>query len=153
MQVFRLVRAPFVLPLWGKGAALKGGRWNSVGIELLYTATNRSLAIAEVAVHFSLATLPPDYLMVTLELPEGALIEKLNEKELPLQWKSFPPNSATQKLGDAFVLSNRALGLLVPSVVTQDDYNLLINPHHTQFAEVKVRTTEKFPFDHCIFAG
>ena len=66
MEVFRLTREKFSKELSGKGAALKGARWNSIGVELIYTALNRSLAMAEVAVHFTLATLPSDYMMVTI---------------------------------------------------------------------------------------
>ena len=66
MQAFRLSREKFASPLSGKGAAIKGARWNSIGVELIYTASNRSLAMAEVAVHFTLATIPDDYMMVTI---------------------------------------------------------------------------------------
>ena len=34
----------------GKGAALYGGRWNSVGIEVVYTSSHISLAILEILV-------------------------------------------------------------------------------------------------------
>ena len=54
MEVFRLTRSKFSNILSGKGAAEKGARWNSMGMELIYTAANRSLAMAEVAVHFTL---------------------------------------------------------------------------------------------------
>ncbi|MBA2407387.1 MAG: RES family NAD+ phosphorylase, partial [Chitinophagales bacterium] len=57
MEVYRLSRQKFAGSLSGKGAAIKGARWNSAGVELIYTSANRSLAMAEIAVHFSLATL------------------------------------------------------------------------------------------------
>ena len=44
-----LAREKFAGSLSGKGAAISGARWNSVGIEMIYTAANRSLAMAEVA--------------------------------------------------------------------------------------------------------
>ena len=56
MEVYRLTRQKFASRLSGKGAAIKGARWNSPGVEIVYTAVNRSLAMAEVAVHFTLAT-------------------------------------------------------------------------------------------------
>ncbi|MFY7847815.1 MAG: RES family NAD+ phosphorylase, partial [Bacteroidia bacterium] len=70
MEVYRLAREAYALPLSGLGAAIKGARWNSAGVELFYTAMNRSLAMAEVAVHFTLATLPDDYVMMTLDIPD-----------------------------------------------------------------------------------
>jgi len=74
MEVFRLSREKFASILSGKGAAIKGARWNSMGVELIYCASNRSLAMAEVAVHFSLATLPNDFVMLTIFIPDTVLI-------------------------------------------------------------------------------
>lgn len=84
MKVFRLAREKFATSLSGKGAALKGARWNSVGIELIYTAMNRSLAMAEVAVHFTFTTLPEDYMMITIDIPDDIPIKKHSIEELPL---------------------------------------------------------------------
>ena len=75
MEVYRLSRESFALPLSGKGAALKGARWNSPGVELIYSAANRSLAMAEIAVHFTLATLPSDYVMLTIFIPDDGVCE------------------------------------------------------------------------------
>ena len=51
MKVFRISRGKYATPLSGEGAAKYGARWNPVGIALIYTAQNRALAMAEVAVH------------------------------------------------------------------------------------------------------
>lgn len=151
MEVFRLSREKFASPLSGKGSAIKGARWNSIGIELIYTANNRSLAMAEVAVHFTLATLPSDYLMLTINIPddiEGQLVKEVN---LPKDWKDFPHPVSTQKIGDQFVSENKYCLLIVPSVVTKGDYNVLINPNHKDFSRISITKLEKFPFDKRIF--
>ena len=44
MEAYRLCREKFSSNLSGIGAAIKGARWNSIGIEIIYTASNRSLA-------------------------------------------------------------------------------------------------------------
>jgi len=128
MEVFRLSREKHAVPLSGKGAAIKGARWNAIGVELIYTAQNRSLAMAEVAVHFTLATLPDDYVMITIHIPDDIAAGQISETDLPTDWKDFPHPSSTQKFGDTFVLENRYAILRIPSVVTQGDYNILINP-------------------------
>ncbi|MCX8019083.1 MAG: RES domain-containing protein [Chitinophagaceae bacterium] len=151
MKVYRLVRKKYALPLSGKGAALKGGRWNSPGTELIYTAANRSLAMAEVAVHLSLATIPDDYVMMELDIPNGVSARKLKRKELPSNWNVFPYPNSTQKIGDAFVLQNKCCILIVPFAVTRGDYNILINPRHKDFKHIKVTDMYKFPFDRRIF--
>jgi len=151
MEAFRLTRSKFATALSGKGAALKGARWNSIGVELIYTASNRSLAMAEVAVHFTLATLPSDYVMMTLFIPDAMAFQKLKESDLPTDWNTFPHPPSTQAIGDAFVAANKFCVLQIPSSVTQGDYNFLINPNHPDFVKVKIITTTKFPFDKRIF--
>ncbi len=151
MEVFRLVREKYALPLSGKGAAIKGARWNSIGVELIYTAMNRSLAMAEVAVHFTLASLPEDYVMMCLEIPDELPMKRLKIEDLPPDWRQFPHPISTQKLGDDFVFENKHLGLIIPSVVVQGDYNLLINPKHKGFGQIKLKEMVQFPFDSRIF--
>ena len=151
MDVYRLSREKFAATLSGKGAALKGARWNSIGVELIYTAGNRSLAMAEVAVHFTLATLPADYMINTIFIPGDISMQKLNISDLPADWNTFPHPSTTQGIGDRFIADNKFCILQIPSAITQGDYNLLINPKHPDFKRIKIIATDKFPFDKRIF--
>ena len=151
MEVYRLAQARYAKDLTGKGAAAKGARWNSPGVELLYTAQNRSLAMAEIAVHFTLATLPDDYRMITLKVPDTIPYQRLSEADLPANWKDFPHPPATQKVGNEFVRQNQYAVLFIPSAVTQGEYSVLLNPHHRDFAQIKICNIEKFPFDKRIF--
>ena len=151
MKVYRLVREKHAKPLSGKGAAVYGARWNPVGIELIYTAQNRSLAMAEVAVHLTLATLPDDYMMLTIDIPDDIKIKRLTEKDLPMNWQDFPHPASTQEIGRDFVTENKYCVLIIPSVVTQGDFNVLINPNHKDFSKISIFSIEKFPFDKRIF--
>ena len=151
MEAYRLSREKYAASLSGKGAALKGARWNSVGVEMIYTASNRSLAMAEVAVHLTLATLPDDYLMLTIYLPNDISIQKLTTANLPIDWNKFPHPNSTQSVGNKFIAENKCCVLQIPSVVTQGDFNLLINPYHSEFSRVKIIDQAKFPFDERIF--
>lgn len=151
MEVFRLSREKFASILSGKGAALKGARWNSIGVELIYTAANRSLAMAEVAVHFTLATLPDYYVIITIFIPDDIALFKLNISDLPKNWNIFPHPASTQSIGDQFVADNRFCVLQIPSVVTFGDFNLLINPNHPEFSKIRIVETIGFPFDKRIF--
>lgn len=151
MEAYRLSREKFAGTLSGKGAAIKGARWNSVGVEMIYTAANRSLAMAEVAVHFTIATLPDDYVMLTVFIPDSISLQKLDSRNLPAGWNLFPHLLTTQSIGDQFIAENKYCVFQVPSVVTQGDYNLLINPNHVEFGLIKIIETEKFPFDQRLF--
>jgi RES domain-containing protein len=151
MELYRLAREPYSSNLSGVGSAAKGARWNLVGAELIYTASNRSLAMAEVAVHFSLATLPDDFMMLTIFVPDKTSREIVQEKNLPEYWNIFPHPTVVQKIGDKFVADNKHCLLQVPSAVTKGDYNILINPRHADCAAIKIIDREKFPFDKRIF--
>lgn len=151
MEVFRLSREKFSGTLSGVGAALKGARWNAAGVELIYTASNRSLSMAEVAVHFTLATLPDDYVMMTIYVPDNISLEKVDITVLQPDWNTFPHPASTQGIGDRFVAENKSCLLQVPSAVTKGDYNYLINPKHKEFSRIKIIEKEKFPFDKRIF--
>jgi RES domain-containing protein len=151
MELFRLSRGIYSDVLSGKGAATKGARWNSPGVELVYTAGNRSLAMAEIAVHFTLATLPDDYLMLVISVPDNVSIKKLSESDLPEYWNTFPHSTSTQAIGDRFISDGQFCILQAPSAVTWGDYNYLINPHHPESKKIKIISSEKFPFDKRIF--
>ncbi|MBK7221453.1 MAG: RES family NAD+ phosphorylase [Saprospiraceae bacterium] len=148
MEVFRLSRARFADQLSGVGAALKGARWNSPGVEMVYTSQNRSLAMAEVLVHLSLGMLPDDFRMLTIWIPDNLPVIKWSLKDLPKNWNEFPFAAATQKMGDAFVLENEAAVLCVPSVVTTGDFNYLLNPAHPDFKKIQILESVPFPFDN-----
>lgn len=147
MEVFRLSKEAFAHSLSGIGAALKGARWNSVGIEVVYTAANRSLAMAEVAVHFSVAMAPPKYQMATIHVPDDIAMTGIHTMDLPPDWSMFPHSETTKRFGDNFILENRYCLLKVPSAVTKGDFNYLLNPRHPDFTRIRIVETSPFVFD------
>ncbi len=151
MEVYRLSRQKFADTLSGKGSALKGARWNSVGVELIYTASNRSLAMAEVSVHFTLATLPSDYVMMTIYIPDDINVQIIDIQNLSPNWNTFPYIIKTQIIGDKFAVENKFCIYKVPSAVTMGDFNILINPNHTDFSKIRISNIDNFPFDIRIF--
>lgn len=151
MRVFRLIRKKYGIELSGKGAALSGNRWNSKGTVIIYCSDSRALAMAEVAVHLSLSILPKDYVMVEIDIPSSVSITYLTNAELPVGWNSFPHLLDTQKIGDDFVSARKNCVLKVPSAVVPGDFNYLINPHHPDFAAIKIIGQEDFPFDLRLF--
>lgn len=151
MRVFRLSKVKYAQDLNSKGAAKFGNRWNSKGVEIIYTAESRALAMAEVVVHVSLATLPKDFVMIEIDIPDSLDFEVLNVKELPEDWNSHPHSSRTQKLGDDFIDSKAFCVYKVPSAVVKGDFNFLINPHHKNAKRIKIKSSTPFPFDERIF--
>ncbi|EDM43636.1 hypothetical protein SCB49_08598 [unidentified eubacterium SCB49] len=150
MRVFRLSRKKYAKTLSGKGAALFGNRWNSKGVEMIYTAESRALAMAEVAVHLSIARLPKDYMMLEIEIPTSVSICEL-KKRPKKGWNDNPPTSISQELGDDFIRDAACAVLKVPSAVVQGDFNYLMNPYHLDFKKIKIVSSVAFPFDTRMF--
>ena len=147
MTVYRLSSGKYKTDLSGKGAEISGGRWNSKGVAMLYTAQSRALAFAEVAMHIPYGIMPKDYHLISIHIPDTATILELTLQEMPADWRSNPHSDSTQKIGDQFIAEAKFLVLRVPSAVVPGDYNYLINPRHPQSIDVKVLNTEAFEFD------
>ncbi|WP_445710174.1 RES family NAD+ phosphorylase [Flavobacterium sp.] len=151
MEVFRLANKKYPIELSGIGASITGARWNSKGNEVIYTAQSRALAMAEVVVHVTLATMPSGFAMLTVFIPDDLFIEEINVKKLPLGWNSFPELIDTQKMGDEFIRNKKSAVMKVPSAVVKGDFNYLLNPYHEDFHRIKIIHQEDFPFDKRIF--
>jgi len=151
MQVFRLHRKKYKVELSGKGASKIGARWNSKGTEIVYTAQNRALAMAEVVVHLSLATMPKDFMMLEINIPDDVKIKTIKNNDLPLKWNVFPFHTNTQKIGDEFIQENKYCCIKIPSVVVKGEFNILINPNHKDFKKIKIVNSTDFIFDSRLF--
>lgn len=151
MKLFRLAKLKYSRDLSGKGAEMAGGRWNSKGTPMLYTADSIALATTEIAVHVPLGILPKGYVAITYELPELVTIQELEPGELPADFRSIPHSHSTQVIGDEFIIRKKTLILKVPSVVVQGDFNYLINPNHPDLEKVVILAIEPYEFDERLF--
>jgi RES domain-containing protein len=143
VRVWRLTKPEHAPGLDGEGARLYGGRWNSPGIPVVYTASSLALAALEVFVHLPAAMRRPsglpDLLTVAIDLPDEDIAgpEGLTQRGA----------ASFRAFGDAWLTGNRSLGLRVPSQVIRHDTNVLINPRHPGIARAKVALLETFRFD------
>lgn len=129
----------------GTGAALFGGRWNPVGTPVIYASANPSLAVLEVLVHFS--RLPRGFVLTEIEVPTEVEIEAVDAAQLPADWDSLAPTSATQRFGSSWVNEARSAVLAVPSSIVPMDRNLIINPGHADFRKIRFLQPIPFRFD------
>lgn len=121
----------------GEGAAKSPGRWNRLGVPVVYLAEHLSTGILEVLVHVDDRAHLAAFVAIEVEIPE-AHVDTLGE--LPPDWRQLPepyPES-TQRLGSEWALSLRSLALRVPSAVVPSEFNLLLNPRHPAMSEVRV---------------
>src|SRR6266545_5592418 len=99
LSAWRLTKTKLLPGAWdGEGAKKCGGRWNSVGIAVVYTSGTLSLALVEVLVHVPSGILPA-YSAVRVDFDE-AMVAAVDPIELPGNWRDQPPPPETKALGD-----------------------------------------------------
>ena len=142
MHLWRLTRAPFA-NLSGEGARLYGGRWNSPGAPIVYTATEASLAVLEVRVHLDLPfeLIPDDYVMMTIDT------DHLTPEKGPAL---IDPN-ACRDYGDQWFSEQRSALLQVPSVIVPESHNMLINTQHPDMSAIGIINSRPWSFDQRLF--
>ncbi len=121
--------------LAGIGASRYGGRWNPVGVAVGYAASSLELAVLEALVRINVASPPLGYCWIEFDIPDDA-ISSLDH--LPPDWDSPGPWRATvQAVGEVWVKTGSSLALRVPAAVLPERANVLINPSHPRFAEIR----------------
>lgn len=146
MRVWRLVHTRRAADAFsGEGAALHGGRFNGVGIPVVYTSGTLSLAILEVIAQIGSLRRLKDFVSLTADF-DPDLVEETSEP-LPKGWDAVPHGSVSQKIGDQWVAKRRSAVLRIPSVVVPGEFNYLINPNHPDFSDVKIGQPQPIPID------
>ena len=130
----------------GEGARLYGGRWNSPGRPVVYTAEHASLAMLEILAHLEFVVIMSDYVLIQAEF-DDALQEVVEGKNLPQDWRSYPAPQALREIGDRWLDERRSAVLSVPSVIVPIEQLYLFNPLHTDFNKITVDELQSFPFD------
>jgi RES domain-containing protein len=144
---WRLVHARYAAHVFdGEGARLYGGRWNSPGRPVVYTAGSLALAALEVLVHIQSRKALTNYLKVRLEFEES-LVLTVPVSSLPPHWHQGRAAPETRAVGDRWFDAGTTPILGVPSVVVPEEWNYMLNPRHPQFDEIHRGQPEPFPFD------
>ena len=136
MLAWRLCRERYA-DLTGEGARLYGGRWNSPGRAMVYAASSAALAVLEVRVHLDLPPelLPPDYVLVTVDLGRAAIETHTDIPDVP------------DLFGNAWLGEARTPVLQVPSLIVPECTNYLINPAHPAAGKIRITNSRRFEFD------
>lgn len=145
MLLYRITHAVYAHDLSGAGARMYGGRWNSIGKAMIYTASSRSLAMLEALVHLPPALIPDDFCIITFDAPEDVF--EAPTDFLPPNWNAHPEPDILKRTGDFFLKQGEHLLMKVPSAIVKEEFNYLINPMHPNAAKVKVLNVKPFVFD------
>ncbi len=131
----------------GEGARRHGGRWNSVGVPMVYASEHASLAVLEVRVHVAMSGV---YKSLAFDFDEG-LMRAFPVHELPKDWQHEPPPVSLQRLGDQWVKAGDSVILAVPSAIVPSELNLLLNPRHPNMAKIHIHAATDFTLDRRLF--
>ncbi len=126
----------------GEGAKEYGGRWNSPGNPVVYTAESQSLAALEMLVHLESADVLSAYVVFQVAF-DSSLISDVS-KTLPKQWDAEPCPRKVCLLGEEWLRSNQSAVLRVPSALIHSESNYLLNPRHERFSKIKVAKPAPF---------
>lgn len=130
----------------GEGARLYGGRWNSPGRAVVYTAQSESLAALELLVHLQASHLLMSYSSIPAAF-DNKLVEVVDPAALPSNWRGYPAPLTLQQIGDQWVAEARSMVLQVPSAIVPSELNFIFNPSHPDFAQVSIGRPTSFRFD------
>lgn len=138
-------------PLWdGSGAMRFGGRWNSAGLPVIYGATTYAGAMLEVLVYSRIGSVPKTHMWVVGDVPDGVVIETVTVAMLAVEW-SERESTVARDFGDCWLRECRSAALLVPSVITGDDGNVVINPAHPDAQKIVVSEPQLVLWDTRLF--
>ena len=129
--------------LSGKAAARHPGRWNSRGLPILISSSSIAMAFMETMVHLAGSDpLPLQRKLVRITFPSQHWRER--KRCLQAGFGGYPNpadaedwQSATQAWGDAWLLSRESLIAEVPSLAVPGEQNILLNPLHPAYGDVR----------------
>ncbi len=142
---FRITQTKYVDSAFdGEGAKLFGGRWNSKGVPMVYTASSLSLATLEILVHVEdYSIIYGRYSTIEVRFPD-AIVQSIDPETLPNCWDNPEITRNTQILGDKWIAGEKSAILRVPTVVTKGEHIFLINPAHPDFAKITLGSPVPF---------
>lgn len=135
----------------GEGAYRYGGRWNSRGTRILYTAGSLSLAALEMLVHLNDEEILLSYSFAAAAFDESLVLPVEQSRALPENWSASPPPLEIQRIGDEWAREQTSVVLKVPTSVLPVEFNYLINVRHPEFSKVQLGEPQTFTFDERLY--
>jgi RES domain-containing protein len=147
ITAWRLVHRNYLASAFnGEGARLAGGRWNSEGFPVVYTAGSLSLAILEIIVHLEFKETLKLYQAIPISIPKS-ILEAIDPATLPTDWNKSIPHASTLLTGNHWIRSQSSIALQVPSAIVPIESNILLNPAHPKFQTLEIGEPIDLPLD------
>ena len=131
-----------------EGARRHEGRWHAKGQDVIYTSEHYGTAMLEKLVHYN-GILPPNQHFLEISIPPGVSYEVVTKDSLA-GWDR-PYGSESREFGKNWIDEKRSAILFVPSVVSREECNVLINPNHPDSDRIKVGREKPVRWDARLF--
>ena len=140
---WRIVKARYAEDAFsGIASRRRGGRWNPIGIPVVYTSASASLASLELLAHIE-SDVINDFVLISCSFHE-ALVETAEDSRLPENWRTVPPPPELQQIGFEWYTAQISAVLAVPSALVPIEMNYLLNLDHPDFRSIDI--SEPRPF-------
>lgn len=147
-EVYRICKTKYAATVFdGEGAYRFGGRWNSRGTRIIYTAGSLALAALEMLVHLEDEEILFEYSFAAAQFDEKLVLPVSEFRSLPDNWFASPTPLEIQQIGDEWAHSQLSAVLEVPTSVIPLEKNYLLNPRHPDFQKIILGEPERFVFD------
>jgi RES domain-containing protein len=139
--------------LLGIGAMEASARWHSAGRPLVYLAESPSSALLEILVHLEAEEddRPDSYQLLKIEVADDVATESVSLRSLPPDWRG--DEAVTRAIGNDWLERGDTALLRVPSVITPETYNWLLNPRHADARRAAVVRIDRPLYDSRLFRG
>jgi RES domain-containing protein len=100
-------------------------------------------------VHLDPDEWPDDLVAILFAVPAdvGRAAEVVDASTLPRDWRATSGADALKAIGTDWAKASRSALLVVPSAVTPNEKNLLLNPRHPDLASFVMHPPEPLVFD------
>jgi RES domain-containing protein len=149
LRCFRIGDPEGRFPIYsGEGAALVEGRWHEKGQEVIDASEHYGTAMLEKLAHYN-GLLPPNQHFIEILVPAGTSYEEVTKDSLP-RWANSDGADA-RAFGSRWLWEERSALLIVPSVVSREELNVLINPTHPDAREIRAGREKPVWWDGRLF--
>ena len=135
----------------GEHAGRVGGRWNPQGRPAIYASTTYSGAMLEKLAQLGTTRIPRHQVSIAITIPAGLTVQAYQPDELSEGWNASD-YEVSQAVGEKWLIAQKAVALVVPSVLFPVERNVVLNPWHPQIARVSVGEPLEIRWDGRLFA-
>lgn len=133
--------------LLGLGGTKASARWHTAGKPVVYLAENPASALLEVLVHLETDQehRPETYQLLKIEADPDVAVAEVSFDLLTMGWRT--DEDETRSIGDEWLQHGNTALLRIPSSITPETWNWVLNPRHPEADKVRIVNVSKHFFD------